>query len=180
LKRLYGLKQGGDRSDDFKHSPEGLKFSEDEIAKEVGFSTDTLERADKIEKSDLPEQLKDAAFKGKIGINPLSEILNESKEIREKIVNEAIEQLKDNDHIYIEKITDDIKDEQSSSAEKSQNLNDFLTKYSEALEQIPNIDTTERDVQIITSIFRKALTEKNIKCPVCGNSVIKWGCGHDF
>lgn len=55
LKSLHARKQGGDRrSKDFKSSKGVLKFSDDELAKEVGFSVQTLERATKIEKSKLP------------------------------------------------------------------------------------------------------------------------------
>jgi len=42
LRRLYGLKHGGDRTEDFKRSPDRLSLSEDEVAKEVGFSRRTL------------------------------------------------------------------------------------------------------------------------------------------
>lgn len=61
-----------------------------------------------------------------------------------------------------------------------QDLRQFLMNYSEALKKIPNIDTSARDIQIIISIFKKSIVERNIKCPICGNSALKWGCGHEF
>lgn len=67
LKNLYGMKHGeyglkAERDQKGRLQPnrssEHLGLSEDAIAKDVGFSRVTLERAQAIEKSDLPEEIK--------------------------------------------------------------------------------------------------------------------------
>jgi hypothetical protein len=73
LKRLRGLQRG--ELGKIQH-PKGVKgfqpvnlsidgfsiLSQDDIAREVGFPKHTLERAEQIEESNLPKEIKDAAF----------------------------------------------------------------------------------------------------------------------
>lgn len=64
MKKLYGLQNGQNIRYMTAQSIDRAVLSEDEIAKEIGFSKTTLERMEKIEISDLPEEIKDAKLPG--------------------------------------------------------------------------------------------------------------------
>lgn len=93
---------------------------------------------------------------------------------------EASKKLEEEEKRSVEELTPSLLIKEEQEKLEHQDLRQFLMNYSEALKKIPNIDTSARDIQIIISIFKKSIVERNIKCPICGNSTLKWGCGHEF
>lgn len=61
-------------------------MSHADMAKEVGLSGATLERSLKIERSNLPEEIKEATFKGRIGIEPTADLLKEPELVQKQAV----------------------------------------------------------------------------------------------
>jgi len=86
LKRLFGLKNGqtkiklGTWTED--------KMTEEEIAKETGISRKTFSNARKIQQSKLPKILKDKAYGGE-AIRPIANLIDESKEVQEKVAKKV-------------------------------------------------------------------------------------------
>jgi hypothetical protein len=189
LREIYGLKRGDlgkvqrekgqSGFSAVNQSSEGFTFmSHADMAKEVGFSEVTMERALKIEKSNLPEQIKQATFQGKIGIETTYNFSRESKEIQEKAIPKIIEEIESGkERIYLQDILNDVKD---STGKPSQNMREFLSTYKQALDKVEEIDTTSEDVKIAISFFKKLLDEKQVTCPTCGEKHLQWRCGHDF
>lgn len=98
LKILYGiLKRDNPRNSSGKFTIASIdatgSLSQKAIAKEVGFSVATMERADKNEKSDLPKIIKDSTFKGRLAIYPVAELLRESDEVKKRVIEKTIKKL---------------------------------------------------------------------------------------
>lgn len=188
LKNLYGL-QGRDRlrakNGQFTQaSIDARVLSEDEIAKEVGFSAKTLERMEKIEASDLPDVIKDAAFKGKLSFYPTAELLRETEEIQEKVIEKVLPKLKEDDeNVNLWKILKETKQQVETkkvmealgvpSVQKQ--VKDFYGKIS-----LPKkADKETKRTQLIEHIIG-FIERQNLRCPVCNEKSIVWKCGHEF
>lgn len=189
LRDLYGLKKGQmlgvyprdeiGRITKPIESSDGIGFmSHADMAKEVGLSGATLERSLKIERSNLPEEIKEATFKGKLGIEPTSNLLKEPEPVQKKAVAKILGALaEDSEHIYVQDIVDDIKDNKN---QPTQTMHEFLQKYKSALEKIDCPDSEKSDMNLMLNFFRKMIQEKNIACGICGEKTLCWKCGHDF
>lgn len=81
-KRLYGLKSGT-RTDLVSADS---RLSEEDIAKEVGITERTFHRAQKIQKSNLPDPIKKVTLNGELAIRPVAELLNEPEPVQKEVV----------------------------------------------------------------------------------------------
>jgi hypothetical protein len=181
---LYGLKRGQTKTIyvDYVDEPIGRTtenfMTHDDIAEEVGLSGHTLERALKIEKSNLPEQIKDATFKGKLGISPTAELLKESEAVQKEVIPKILHELaQDKEHVYVQDIVDDVK---GNKDQPTQTMHDFLQKYKNALEKVDCPDSSKSDTELMLNFFKKMLQDKNISCRTCGEKTLQWKCGHEF
>lgn len=137
-----------------KKEKQKRKREENKLKKEEKLQKQAEERAKNLKKEEL---LKDKDF-----------------------LVEASKKLEEEEKRSVEELTPSLLIKEEQEKLEHQDLRQFLMNYSEALKKIPNIDTSARDIQIIISIFKKSIVERNIKCPICGNSALKWGCGHEF
>ena len=197
LQDLYGLKRGEyqttqlQRTDDGKLTP-SLKRSterssiltEDEIAKEVGLSRSTLERAEAIDQSDLPEPIKNAALTGEIGIHPVANLVKQPKEIQEKVIPKILKSLKEQKNPALDRLIIDAEYELSSDKEEKEQQNmhveSFFTRYATALKTNPVPDLKNNEVKTAITFFKKLLEKEKIHCPLCGETHLTWSCGHEF
>lgn len=191
LRELYGIKQRQNPKDAFGHYrkvsdsvPSGGAteiMSHADMAKEVGMSGSTLERSLKIENSDLPEEIKDAAFKGKIGIEPVANLLKEPEPIQKEVIPKVLEEISQNkEHIFVQDIVSEVKDKDCGFSEANHTMRDFLTQYTNTLEKMPTVDTTQEDLKLAVDFFKKLLKAKGVTCPICGERHLQWRCGHAF
>jgi ParB-like chromosome segregation protein Spo0J len=184
LRKLYGLRRGGDRvSQTFIRSTERL-LSEDDIAKEVGFSRPTMERAGAIEDSNLPEEIKDATFKGLISIRGVAEVLKEPEIVQERVVEKVSEALKqEEDHVNIFALTRDVK--QSVETESTMenigvpSVEEQVQKFYEKV-SVPKKETSQVTREDIVKLIQGILKKQKLTCRECGEQVIQWKCGHEF
>jgi ParB-like chromosome segregation protein Spo0J len=189
LRDLYGLKErqnpknehGQYRkvSDSVESGGTTEFLTHADIAKEVNLTEKTSERALRIERSDLPEEIKDAAFKGRLGIEPVENLRCAPKEIQKQAIQQILKELQtDKEHIHVQAIIDQIKGE---DCEPSEAVSTFLTNYKQALEQFPNENKTSTEkTEAAIQLFKQLLDDKKIVCPKCGEKHLKWSCGHAF
>jgi ParB-like chromosome segregation protein Spo0J len=192
LKRLYGLKRESHvkRGKDGKYTPERSeeasgKLSEDQIAKEVGFSNATFERAKTIEQSDLPEQIKNAAFNGRLSIRPVADLAHETNEVKDKVVPQVLKKLEDGDDKFsVETLTRDTKQEfevqralkEIGVPSVEEQVKGFYGKLSPLAPNRKDRVSRQEMIQHITGFIER----QALKCPICGEQHIQWKCGHEF
>lgn len=197
LQELYGIKRGEYGGESIK-GKEGFQprsidssterpmnlLSEDEIAKEVGLSRPTLERAEAIDKSDLPESIKNAALSGEIGIRPVAELVSKPKELQDKIIPKVLERLEEGKNPALDRLIIETESEMLCEKEEDEqianNIESFFTRYGEALKHNPTPKIENNEVKIAIDFFKRLLQTKKIVCPVCGESKLEWTCGHEF
>jgi len=66
------------------------------------------------------------------------------------------------------------------TVEGTQNLEQFLTNYAQALKKNPLPKVEKDDVQTAIDFFKRLLKTKKVTCPVCGEQHLQWKCGHEF
>jgi len=195
LTEIYGLIRGELGKEQVKagikgfqsvnRSEERLALSEDEIAHEVGFSAETFKRAKKIETSDLPEQIKSAAFDGRLSIRPVADLVDESEEVKSKVVPDVLKRLKnDEDKFSVETMTRDAKQEfaiqkamqQIGVPSVEEQVKNFYGKLSPPTGNKKADVDHEELVQHINGFIERT----KLACPICGERKIQWKCGHDF
>jgi hypothetical protein len=64
--------------------------------------------------------------------------------------------------------------------ENSQQLTSFLTNYAKALKKNPYPQVETDEVQTAINFFKQLLKKDKIHCPICGETHLQWGCGHEF
>lgn len=72
------------------------------------------------------------------------------------------------------------KPQAAETVEGTQNLENFLTHYAEALKKNPLPKVEKDDVQMAIDFFKRILKQKHVVCPVCGEQHLQWKCGHEF
>jgi phosphotransferase system IIB component len=65
-------------------------------------------------------------------------------------------------------------------SENSQQLTSFLTNYAKALKKNPYPQVETDEVQTAINFFKRLLAKDKIHCPICGETHLQWGCGHEF
>ena len=65
-------------------------------------------------------------------------------------------------------------------SENSQQLTSFLTNYAKALKKNPYPQVETDEVQTAINFFKRLLEKDKIHCPICGETHLQWGCGHEF
>lgn len=190
LRKLYGLRDGQTKAM-LAMSPRSLeradispKLSEADIAREVGFSRPTMERAEAIEDSNLPEEIKDATFKGLISIRGVAEVLKEPEAVQEQIVEKVSEALKqEEDHVNIFALTRDMK--QSVETENTMatigvpSVEEQVQKFYEKM-SVPKKETSKLTREDLVKLIQGILKKRKLTCKKCGEQALQWKCGHEF
>ncbi len=173
LKSLYGMKHGETlmRGRDVYALEESLepseKMTEQEIASEVGMAETTYHRAQTVQKSDLPTDIKEGVLKGTLPVRPIADLLNQPKNIRQEIIDKIEKKLKNDPEIelHVAPIVRAVE-----SKYRAATLGQIETK--------PQKEEPER-AKIIKLIL-DLLKTHNLSCPIDGETEITWKCGHKF
>lgn len=183
LKSLYGLKNGQTKAKLVPWNEDKI-MTEDEIAKEVGFDKTSYHRAEKILDSNLPEQIKEAAFNGMIGLRPVAELVNEPEGVKEKVIPEILNSLSENRNPAIDKLTENVKqqirEDKLDTNLIHNNMERFFTRYANALKTNPSPKIQNNEVETAIIFFKRLLKTQKVHCTICGETHLKWKCGHDF
>ena len=123
-------------------------------------------------------------------VRELAEIAKNEAEIRKQLnicdtsqfpsIYRAIKVLRELKHPQQEPNETEQPKLEEEPADSFQTMERFLSDYKEALKKMPKDTPKEDDVQVAIKFFKKLLTEKNVVCPICGETHLQWRCGHDF
>jgi len=192
LKQLYGMKHGETlmRGRDQYALEESLepseKMTEQEIASEVGMTETTYHRAQTVQKSDLPIDIKEGVLKGTLSVRPIADILNQPKNIREEIVEKIERRLKKDPEIELQ-IAPIVRAVESKyrAATLGQIKPKPSAKQVELKQPIVEMPLQpepqkEPDRAAIIKQVLGLLETHNLSCLIDGETEITWKCGHEF
>jgi len=188
LKRLYGLKRGSPTpyvKNSSERITDNVKLSEDDIAHEVGFSAETFKRAKKIETSDLPEQLKTAAFDGRLSIRPMADLVDEPKEVKNTVIPEVLKKLENGeDKFSVETMTRNVKQELEIQKAMKEigvpSVEDQVKNFYGKLSPPTGNKKADVDHEELVQHINGFIERTKLRCPICGERKIQWKCGHEF
>jgi len=115
------------------------------------------------------------------------DIAKNEEAIRKKIISTEVEMPKQVTFKHALRVLRELKHPEKSDEpqieepiDSTQTMERFLSDYKEALKKMPKDTPKEDDVQVAIKFFKKLLNEKNVVCPICGETHLQWRCGHDF
>lgn len=171
LKTLYGMKHGETLMRgpyDLEESQEpSEKMTEEEIASEVGMAETTFHRAQTVQKSDLPIDIKEGVLKGTLPVRPIADLLNQPQNIRQEIVDKIERRLKKDPEIELQ-VAPIVRAVETKY--RASTLGQIKTKPQK---EEPDRDTIIKQVLDLLKIH-------NLSCPIDGETEITWKCGHKF
>jgi len=186
LKNLYGMKHG----ETLRRGPYDLeeplepseKMTEEEIASEVGMAETTFHRAQTVQKSDLPIDIKEGVLKGTLPVRPIADLLNQPKNIRQEIVEKIERRLKKDPEIELH-VAPIVRAVESKF--RAASLGQIKPKPSKVEPPIvetpppePQKEKPDRTAKIKQVL--DLLKTHNLSCPIDGETEITWKCGHEF
>lgn len=194
LKRLYGLERGEAGK---LRRPKGSKgfvkrskerytkdeeipvMTEEEIAKEVGLDATTFRRAQKIQESTLPKEIKEAVFEGDLAVRPVAELLDKPEKIQHEVCKTILTDLQHNPRkkIAVTKIVNSVENEDTNRLMKDniEKARELVERMKGTIQKVSLTDKQKADA--VNHLVCAWLKENLLKCPKCGKSSnLKWGC----
>ena len=174
LKKLYGMKHG----ETLKRGPYDLeeslepseKMTEEEIASEVGMAETTYHRAQTVQKSDLPIDIKEGVLKGTLPVRPIADILKQPDQIKNEIIEKIEKKLKNHPEIEVQ-VAPIVRAVESKY--RAARIEEIVTTHAPK-------KTEEPDRATIIKQVLDLLKTHNLSCPIDGETEITWKCGHPF
>lgn len=184
---LYGMKQGSPVP--YVNTPKGEdteKLSQEQIAETLDVSERSIQRGKRIKLSNLPEEIKHAAFHGPLTLRAIDDLLRKSKQVQELAIPKIMEKLNgEDDFVSVQKITSEIEESLATKAELEKvgvpcvdtQVEEF---YGKIKPQFPKNQMPKPTSKSVIQAILKLLESNDLKCPICGENHLQWRCGHEL